>query len=215
MNAAVVRTGTANLASVLAALRRVGVDPVETQDAGAVRDAPLVVLPGVGSFGAAMETLSAHAGLGEALASRARSGRALLAICLGFQVLFESSEESPGVRGLGVLPGSVRRFAGAPGLRVPQMGWNTIEPAAACRSLAGGEVYFANSYRVGEGEWAAPAGWAPAWCAHGDRFVAGVEAAEGRVVACQFHPELSGALGASLLARWVAANREATCSPSA
>lgn len=215
MNAAVVRTGTANLASVLAALRRVGVEPFETQDADVVASSALVVLPGVGSFNAAMATLSEYAGLAGAIAERARTGRPLLAICLGFQVLFDASDESPGVRGLGVLPGAVRRFTGGAGLRVPQMGWNTIEPDRACAALESGDVYFANSFRIGEADWAAPAGWSPAWCVHGERFVAAVEAHAGRVVACQFHPELSGAFGASMLQRWVEKSREASCSPSA
>ena len=128
----VVRTGTANLASMLAGLRRVGASPELTEDPGAVRSAERVVLPGVGAFAAAMQQLDA-AGLASALAERARAGRATLAVCLGLQLLGDASEESPGARGLGVLSGTARRFPES--VRVPQMGWNRVEPDAGCRFL--------------------------------------------------------------------------------
>jgi imidazole glycerol phosphate synthase glutamine amidotransferase subunit len=133
-------------------------------------------------------------GFAEALRRRIAEDRPTIAICVGLQLLFAASEESPGVAGLGVLPGTVRRFGG--NVRVPQFGWNRIEPEPACRLLEPGWAYFANSFRAE----AAP-GWACAWSEHGGRFVAAIE--RGRILGCQFHPELSGAFGARLLARFL------------
>lgn len=192
---AVVQTGTANTASVLAALRRLGATPQLVDQAGEVRAADRLVLPGVGAFAAAMQELTAR-GLVEPLRERLAAGRPTLAICLGLQLLCEGSEESRGVTGLGVLPGTVRRLPDT--VTVPQLGWNTIHlsPDAGAGLLQDGYVYYANSY----GLTAAPAGWRVAWTEHGVRFVAAAE--RGPVLACQFHPELSGAFGQALLQRW-------------
>ncbi|HZO15266.1 MAG TPA: imidazole glycerol phosphate synthase subunit HisH [Polyangiaceae bacterium] len=187
----VVDTGTANLASMLTALRRAGVVPISTQDAGRIASAERVVLPGVGSFGAGMDQLRAsHAD--EAIAERVRRDRPLLGVCLGLQLLCEASDESPGVAGLAVIPQVVRRFTAR---RVPQLGWNYVSPLW----WEGGYAYFANSYRLD----AVPPGWRGAMSDHGGPFVAALE--RGAILACQFHPELSGAWGASLLARWLEA----------
>lgn len=191
----VVRTGTANLASVLAALRRLGADPRVTVDPEAVRAADRAVLPGVGAFGACMARL-VEAGLVDALRERVTAGRPLLAVCLGMQVLGEASDESPGVPGLGLLPATARRFPAGP--RVPQLGWNRVEPRPDARLLTPGHAYFANSYRFE----AIPAGWSGATSDHGGPFVAALE--RGPVLACQFHPELSGGWGRALLERWLA-----------
>ncbi|MBI1849965.1 MAG: imidazole glycerol phosphate synthase subunit HisH [Planctomycetes bacterium] len=179
---------------MLAGLRRAGAAPALTEDPDAVRAAERVVLPGVGAFAAAMLELDAT-GVASALADRVRAGRATLAVCLGLQLLGEASEESPGARGLGVLAGTARRFPES--VRVPQMGWNRVEPDAGCRVLTAGDAYFANSYRLVD----APRGWLVATSDHGGRFVAALE--RGRVLACQFHPELSGAWGLDLLRRWL------------
>jgi imidazole glycerol phosphate synthase glutamine amidotransferase subunit len=192
----VVRTGTANLASVLAGLSRAGASAEVTEDIAAVESAERLVLPGVGAFGAAMERLSAL-GLIEPLQRRIDQGRPTLAVCLGLQLLAESSEESPGIRGLARFPLAVRRFAPQAGLRVPQLGWNRIQPDPSCTLLEPGWAYFANSYRLVE----APAGWSAAWSDHGGRFIAAIE--RGAILACQFHPELSGAYGRALLLRWL------------
>src|SRR5690606_8116047 len=117
--------GTANLASVLAAFRRLGADPVVVDEPEAVARADRLVLPGVGTFAAARAALDARA-LVEPLRERLGAGRPTLAICLGFQLLFEASEESPGAEGLGLLPGVVRRFPA--GARTPQLGWNRVAP---------------------------------------------------------------------------------------
>ena len=191
----VVPTGTANLASVRAALVRLGARPRLADDAAMVEGATHVVLPGVGSFGAAMTGLR-EAGFDAALAARVRAGRATLAMCVGLQVLFETSDESPEAAGLAVLTGRVGRFPDD--VRVPQFGWNRVAPEPGCRLIEPGYAYFANSYRVLE-----VPGCAIAAAEHGGRFVAALE--RDRVLACQFHPELSGAWGHALIARWLAA----------
>jgi glutamine amidotransferase len=185
-------TGTANLASVLAAFARLGARARVATEPAMVHDAERLVLPGVGTFGATMAGLRA-AGLDAVIAERARGGAPILAMCVGLQVLFEASDESPG-EGLGVLSGRVGRFPSA--VRVPQFGWNRIEPEPGCRYLEPGHAYFANSFRV----LAAP-GCKVARAEHGQSFVAAIE--RGPLLACQFHPELSGAFGHRLIARWL------------
>ncbi len=193
----IVPTGTANIASVMAAFRRLGATPRVAADPAAVRSASHVMLPGVGSFGASMSRLAEH-GLDAALVERIAAGRPTIAICVGHQLLFEASEESPGVRGLGVIGASLGRYP--PGVRVPQFGWNEVLAGDESLLLEGGFAYFANSYRA----LAAP-GWRVATAEHGGRFVAGVE--RGNVIGCQFHPELSGPYGAALLSRFLELGR--------
>jgi len=192
----VIRTGTANIASMMAALRRLDVAPLLTADPDVIRAADRVVLPGVGAFAAALEHLHED-GADAAIAERATAGRPLLAVCLGLQMLARESEESPGVTGLGVLPVDVTRFP--EDVQVPQLGWNKVTPTSGSRFIEEGYAYYANSYRLPE----LPAGWEGAWSEHGDRFVAAAE--RGDVLACQFHPELSGAWGHELLGRWLRA----------
>ncbi|MFN7671685.1 MAG: imidazole glycerol phosphate synthase subunit HisH [Planctomycetota bacterium] len=189
----IVPTGVANVASVVAALRRLGATVDVAADAATVRRAERVVLPGVGAFGAAAAAIDAQ-GLRQALRERVDAGRPTLAICLGLQLLAAASDESPGVAGLGVVPATARRFP--TGVRVPQLGWNTVAPAPGS-PLPGGVAYFANSYRLE----AVPAGWHGLVSDHGGPFVAAF--ARAGVLACQFHPELSGAYGAGLLRRWL------------
>lgn len=189
----VVPTGTANLASVIAAFRRLGAEPMVTAEPAAIRTAGHLMLPGVGAFGAAMERLTA-AGADTALRERIAADRPTMAICVGHQLLFETSAESAGVRGLGLVPGHVGRFPA--GVRVPQFGWNEVEAGEDCDLLESGYAYFANSYRAT----LAP-GWKLATAEHGGRFIAAME--RGRVISTQFHPELSGAYGAALLSRWL------------
>ncbi len=194
----VVRTGTANLASVLVGLTRAGAAPTLSHDPAAIANAAHVVLPGVGALGAAMEQLGAT-GLDRALRERLAKGRPTLTICLGLQLLFAGSEESPGVPALGVIAGSATRFDPATGVRVPHLGWNMVEPADGARLLTPGYAYFAHSYKLS----VAPRGWLPAYTTHGGRFVSALE--RGGVLACQFHPELSGAWGLGLMRRWLEA----------
>jgi glutamine amidotransferase len=190
----VVATGTANTASVAAAFERLG-RRVRVEDrAGEVRDAGRVVLPGVGALAAAMERLEGLE-LAPVLRERVEAGRPTLAICLGLQLLSEESEESPGVGGLGVLPGRVERLRGE--VRLPHLGWNRVSAEPGCELLEDGYAAFAHGYALRE----APPGWRAARCVHGEPFVAALE--RGAVLACQFHPELSGAYGAALLERWL------------
>jgi imidazole glycerol phosphate synthase glutamine amidotransferase subunit len=135
---------------------------------------------------------------------RIDAGRPTLAICLGFQLLFEGSEESPGVEGLGVVPGRIERFNES--VRVPQFGWNRVIPATESAMVRSGYAYLANSYRAG----APVPGWACAMADHGGPFVAAME--RGPVLACQFHPELSGRWGLDLLGRWIANVRQEVAS---
>lgn len=190
----IIDTGVANIASLLAAFERVGRPARLTDSPGSVRSAAHVVLPGVGAFGAGMERL-ASAGLDEALRQRIGDGAPTLAVCLGLQLLCEASEESPGVAGLGVVEAQVMRFGD--GVRVPQFGWNQVEPASDAALLRPGYAYFANSYRLGK----LPDGWTGATADHGGPFVAALE--RGGLLACQFHPELSGHWGSELLQRWL------------
>ena len=201
----IIRTGTANLASVVAAFERLGCDTRVTTDAALVASAPLVVLPGVGAFGAGAAALRVG-GLDRAVIARVESGLPLLAVCLGLQLLCEESDESPGVPGLGIIRARVTRFAESRDTRVPQLGWNTVSPTPAARLLTPGTAYFANSFKLDT----LPPGWQGGVSTHARPFVAAIE--RGGLLACQFHPELSGAWGAALLARWVTIAQEpATC----
>lgn len=195
MSVVVVRTGMANLASVLAALRRLGAEPRVTVAPADVDAAERLVLPGVGAFGAAM-TMLRDAGLVEPIRRHVADGRPLLSVCLGLQLLCQTSEESPGVQGLGVVPGRVEKFASD--VRIPQLGWNTVTPTPRARLLHEGYAYYANSFRLP----AIPEGWEGATTNYGGAFVAALE--RGSVLACQFHPELSGEWGRDLIARWLA-----------
>ena len=189
----VLDTGSANLASVLAAMHRMGASPILVRDADAVRRSDRLVLPGVGAFGAVMSRLRAL-DVVEGLVERIDRGQPLLAICLGFQVLGTGSAESPGVAGLGNFQALSRQFP--PTVRVPQLGWNRVTPTGEHSLVRAGHAFFANSYYVD----AVDDEWRSSYAEHGVRFVAAVE--RGAQLACQFHPELSGQWGADLLARW-------------
>lgn len=196
----VVPTGTANLASVIAAFRRLGTDPVIARDVSAVETSERVVVPGVGSFGAAMAEID-RLGMRDALRGRLDEGRPTLAICVGMQLLALESEESAESQGIGHFPGRVARFPNT--VRVPQLGWNQVSAGPGCRFLRDGWAYFANSYRIE----AAPEGWLVAVTDHGGKFVAALE--RGNVLACQFHPELSGRWGSEILDAWLSATGRA------
>jgi glutamine amidotransferase len=190
----IVRTGTANLASVVAALSRLGVESRMSESPEDVSRAERLVLPGVGTLAAAMERLY-ECDLVEPIRERIEDGRPTLAVCLGMQIMCEGSEESPEMRGLGVVPGRITRFPEE--VRVPQLGWNRISSDDGCRYLSDGYAYFANSYRLVD----VPSGWKVARCDYAGEFVAAME--RGRVLACQFHPELSGEFGLGIIKRWL------------
>ncbi|MDX1579122.1 MAG: imidazole glycerol phosphate synthase subunit HisH [Gemmatimonadota bacterium] len=193
-----VPTGIANLEAVAAAFRRLG---REVEIAGSPRvilEAGHLVLPGVGSFASGVDALD-DAGWAEPLRERVQEGRPTLAICLGLQLLCESSAEAPGVAGLGCIPGTVTRFGDD--VRVPQLGWNAVRANGDARYLKSSVMYFANSYRLES----PPPGWAVATARHGGTFVAALE--RDGVLACQFHPELSGTAGQGLLSSWLERSR--------
>lgn len=182
-----VETGTANVASMAAGLARAGAAVAPAAGAADVERAGILVVPGVGSFAAAMTRLT-RTGLVPALRERVLAGRPTLLVCLGMQLLFAGSDESPGIAGLGVLPGLVRRLPAT--TRVPHIGWAPVRSGDGTPRW----FYFAHSYCAAE---PAPAGWRAGTAEHGVRFVASLE--RDGVLACQFHPELSGAAGRQLL----------------
>jgi len=191
----IVRTGAANLASVVAAFERLDRSVQVTDNAFAVRNAQRVVLPGVGAFAPVARRLREN-GLGEAVLYRVEEDLPTLAVCLGLHLLAAGSEEGEDAEGLGVLAVRASRYPDS--VVVPQLGWNSIDADDGCRLLRDGAAYFANSYRLTS----RPPGWHVAWSDHGGPFVAAVE--RGKVLGCQFHPELSGPWGQSLIDRWLA-----------
>lgn len=201
----IIETGIANTASVAAAFRRLGCTVALTDKPRDVERAPLVVLPGVGSFGAGMAKLRA-CNLTDPLRDRIAADRSTLCICLGLQLLFEASEESPGVKGLAIIPDTITRFPDS--ARTPQFGWNMVNAQNDCTLIQSGYAYFANSYRATR----IPEGWRGAVADHAGPFVAAIEKigrdASARVLAGQFHPELSGPWGLALLERWVQTAKE-------
>lgn len=194
MKVTIVPTGTANVASVRAAFERLGAEVAAAESTRDIVDADRLVLPGVGAFAAAMARIDERRWR-QALVERIGEGRPTLAICLGMQLLVEASEESPGAHGLGVVAGTVGAFPGT--VTVPQLGWNLVEPAESAHFVTAGWAYFANSYRRID----PVPGWSVATTTHGERFISAME--RGDVLACQFHPELSGPWGSALLQRWL------------
>ena len=198
----IIATGVANLASVQAAFKRLGVQTARLNEPREVLDASRVILPGVGAFAPAMNALRER-GIDEALRERIEAGRATLGICLGMQLFGLASSESPGVEGLGCIPFESKRFPDD--VRVPHFGWNRVEADPNARFLRSGYLYFANSYRVPDSVSERLGDWALARADYGGPFVAAFE--RGDVLACQFHPELSGAMGSALLGRWLEGTR--------
>lgn len=198
--------GAGNVKSLYNALVALGCDVEQTDEPDKIGSAAVLLFPGVGAFGACM-TMLERKKLVEPLKAYIRAGRPFLGICLGMQTLFEASEESPGVSGLGVVPGIVGRFDGAKlGLAVPQIGWNGVlprQPSPLLNSLCPGDaVYFVHSFRVplarGVGEWVL------CETQYGERFVSGIQ--RGKVAAVQFHPEKSGQVGLALLGGFISSS---------
>ena len=194
---AVLDYGIGNLRSAEKALQRVGADARLVDDPDAAAGADGIVLPGVGSFGRCAEALEST-GLGAVATDAIARGVPFLGICVGFQLLYEGSEEDPSAVGLGILPGTVRRLG--PGVKHPQMQWNILDIRRS-DLLAGvpdpAWVYFVHSY--------APERTADttSTCDYGGPVVATAE--RGPVWGTQFHPEKSGAVGLGILANFVAA----------
>ena len=193
--------GAGNVRSLRNAIQALGFSLTEIERPEDILKAERLIFPGVGAFGAAMQRLHAQ-GYVEPLKAYLAEGRPYLGICIGLQTLFEGSEESPGVPGLGLIPGQIRRFDHA-SLSVPHMGWNGVRLARASPLFAdyvGDKLYFVHSYRAVPGP--ENAGWLLATTDYGAPFVSAVQ--RGRVAAVQFHPEKSGAAGLKLLRHFLA-----------
>lgn len=197
---AIIDYDAGNLKSVEKALQALGEETVITRDREEILAADRVILPGVGAFGDAMEKLHQY-GLVEIIRQVVQKGTPFLGICLGLQLLFEESEESQGVPGLGILKGKIRRIPNTPGLKIPHMGWNslTLRPETRLFSGLGEEpyVYFVHSYYLE----AADPEIVAASADYGVVIHAAVES--GNVFACQFHPEKSSDTGLQILKNFI------------
>ena len=190
-----------NMKSVEKALQLLGQETVVTRGPDEIYRADGVILPGVGSFGDAMENLHRF-GLVEVIRRVTEQGTPFLGICLGLQLLFESSEESPGVEGLGLLPGKILRIPAGEGRKIPHMGWNDITFPHPGRLFAGvaehSYVYFVHSYYLKAED--------PSIVTAVTRYGTGIHASveKGNVFACQFHPEKSSDVGLQILKNFAA-----------
>jgi imidazole glycerol-phosphate synthase subunit HisH len=203
----IVDTGSGNLRSVERALAAAGAQATVTTDPEAVAAADKIVVPGQGAFGGCVAGLD-HAGgaLRQAVLEAIGAGKPYLGICLGLQILFDSSDEDPSCRGLGVIPGRVTRFVVPAPLKVPHIGWNEVRrgPASGAAAAALGDTsdgtyfYFVHSYYPVPDD----ARDVALTSDYGAQFCAAV--ARDNVFACQFHPEKSQAAGLGLLGRFVA-----------
>lgn len=197
---AIVDYDAGNIKSVEKALQFLGQEPVVTRDKETLLQAEKVIVPGVGAFGDAMGKMHQY-GLVEVLREIAAKGTPLLGICLGLQLFFESSEETPGVEGLGLLPGKIVRIPDKEGFKIPHMCWNSIQINPASRLLKGIEegayVYFVHSYYLqaeNETDVAATTD-----------YVVNIHAAaeHENIFATQFHPEKSGEIGLRILKNFI------------
>ncbi len=193
--------GAGNVRSVRNAIARLGYPLTDITRPEDILKAERLIFPGVGNFGAAMQRLHALGYL-EPLKEYLSADRPFLGICIGLQCLFEGSEESPGIAGLGLIPGTIRRFD-ADGLAVPHMGWNGIRPrwdSPLFDGYRGEKLYFVHSYRALPEP--ANGSWALAGTDYGGEFLSAVQ--KGKVAAVQFHPEKSGEAGLRFLERFLA-----------
>ncbi len=197
---AIIDYDAGNLKSVEKALVSLGETPVITREKDVIQSADKIILPGVGAFGDAMEKLHQY-GLVDVIRQVVKNGTPLLGICLGLQLLFESSEESPGVEGLGICKGKILRIPAKDGLKIPHMGWNSLHYDHTGRLFSGIEedsyVYFVHSYYLeAEDEEIVTASAEYAVHIH-----ASIE--QGNVFACQFHPEKSSDVGLAILKNFI------------
>lgn len=190
----VVDYGMGNLKSVLNSFARLGVTVAVSGDPSVIRGAQAIVLPGVGAFGKCMENLERR-GLADTIKDYIKKGGRYFGICLGMQILFESSEEAPGVRGLALIKGKVSRFNRS--VKTPHMGWNSVSIVRESRMFEGIRseefFYFVHSYYCLPDE----EGVTTTTTDYGTTFVSSVE--RGSLFACQFHPEKSQRIGLQLL----------------
>lgn len=197
---AVIDYDAGNLRSVEKALNFLGEDVMITRDGSRILEADKVILPGVGAFKDAMAKLNQY-GLPPVIRQAVDRGTPFLGICLGLQLMFESSEESEGVEGLGLLGGKILRIPPDRGLKIPHMGWNSLDIRRDSRLFAGispgAYVYFVHSYYL-EAEDESVVAASAEYSVH---IHAAVE--RGNVFACQFHPEKSGDVGLKILKNFV------------
>lgn len=202
---AIIDYDAGNIKSVEKALQFLGEEVTVTADARAILSAEKVILPGVGAFGDAMEKLN-RSGMAEVIREAVQKQLPLLGICLGLQLLFEDSEESPGVKGLGILKGSILRIPEKDGVKVPHIGWNSLNFPRQSRLFAGlaqnSYVYFVHSYYLRAEE----SRIVTAQTEYGTLIHAAVE--KENVYACQFHPEKSSETGLTILKNFVNIGRE-------
>ena len=197
---AIIDYGAGNLQSVKKALDYLGCESVITSDKAVIEGASHVILPGVGSFGDAMDSIRSR-GLEEVIKNAASGKQRFLGICLGLQLLFEESEESPGVKGLGVFKGRIVRIPENLGLKVPHMGWNSVDIKQSGGIFEGikneSYFYFVHSFYLKDAECEIVAGIAQ----YGVEIQCAVQ--NGKVCATQFHPEKSGEIGLKMLKNFV------------
>ena len=202
---AIIDYDAGNIKSVEKALLALGEEVIVTSDAGQILEADGVILPGVGAFGDAMEKLKDY-GLVEVIHQVVEKKTPFLGICLGLQLLFESSEESPGVKGLGILEGQIVRIPDGEGIKVPHIGWNSLTYPNKGRLFEGiaenSYVYFVHSYYLrAKGESIVTAA-----TEYGTYIHASVE--KDNVFACQFHPEKSSDVGLTILKNFIQITKE-------
>ena len=204
---ALIDYGAGNLTSVRKGFNAAGAELIAPRDPGDLAKATGIVVPGVGNFGA---TSALAGGWMQAIRDAVDRGVPLFGICLGLQWLFEGSDEAPEVPGLGMLQGRCSRLTQTAGIKIPHVGWNSLERPRESRLLAGvadgTQMYFTHSYAATVTEAAA------ATCVHGVEFAAAVE--RDHIYGVQFHPEKSGPAGIRILSNFVAATRQSCC-PSA
>ena len=195
---AIVDYGMGNLRSVVNAFNRLGAQVVITQDRKTIESAHAIVLPGVGAFGKCIENLK-RIKLFDFIKEIINGDKLYLGICLGMQILFDESEEAPGIQGMGVIKGRVPRFAG--NVKVPHMGWNSIEFRKKHPIFdgipEGAHFYFVHSFYCQPKE----EGVVATETSYGIPFVSSVH--KGNVFACQFHPEKSQKIGLKLLENFI------------
>lgn len=193
---AIIDYDAGNLKSVEKALLSLGEETVITRDPAVIQAADKAILPGVGAFGDAMQNLR-NFGLVDVIRDFAASGKPFLGICLGLQLLFEHSEESPGAEGLGILKGDILRIPPCEGLKIPHMGWNSLDITEGAKLFQGIDqgayVYLVHSYYLK----AADESIVAASTNYSTTIHASVES--GNVFACQFHPEKSSSTGLQIL----------------
>lgn len=199
---AIIDYDAGNLKSVEKALLSIGEETIVTRKHDEILAADKVILPGVGAFGDAMRKLKEY-GLVDTIHEAVDSGKPFLGICLGLQLLFRRSDESDGVEGLSILPGEILRIPDAPGIKIPHIGWNSLEVSEGARLFKGlGEnpyVYFVHSYYLKADDDSIVAATAE----YGGTLIhASVQ--KDNVYACQFHPEKSGSVGMHILKNFAA-----------